>query len=284
MKFGLFYIFVLANCIVMSIISSAQEYCIKAGQINENIIYTKVQDTIPMLLWTENTAEVDLNQDGIVDFEIIRYHHQSAGNSSNYLKIRALNSNKVGTGLYFSCFTNYFWNTSYIFNEGETLNCNSIIYKDTTVIIAYYSYTNGLGNCAYNSWDQLNNSFIGVELVIDGQSYYGWIRLNTNLLSHLYKIIVYDYGISSVSDSGIIYQYEKNKVFPNPVTDELRIVNSGTIRNIRIFNIHGVCIYEKKDIHESTINMDLSFLNSGVYIIYTENINNEISYKKVIKI
>jgi hypothetical protein len=278
-----FIILLISIIFFKSTLVFSQDYCMYAGEITENIIYTKIQDTIPMLLWTENIAEIDLNQDGIVDFEIIRYHHQSAGNSSNILQIKSLNSNKVATGLYISCFTDYYRNTSNIFTEGELLNCNSITYKDTTVIVAYYSYTNGLGDCTHNTWALLDNSFIGVELIIEGQSYHGWIRLKAFLQSHKYRIIVYDYGMCSINSKGEKYQYDKNKIFPNPFADELIIVSSEIIRNIKILNIYGICVYETNQIQNSTINLNLSFLKTGIYFILIENDSNNITYQKVIK-
>lgn len=71
------------------------------------------------------------------------------------------------------------------------------------------------------------------------------------------------------------------KAYPNPVKNNLTILAKSTIQDIEIFNILGKKVASQR-IDNTTANLDVSGLNSGVYIVkYT--INNLVGTRKFIK-
>ncbi len=61
-----------------------------------------------------------------------------------------------------------------------------------------------------------------------------------------------------------------NKIYPNPVNNNLIIENDIAIKNIKIFNINGEILIHKDNINSKFINLDLSYLNKGLYIVQEE--------------
>ncbi len=68
-------------------------------------------------------------------------------------------------------------------------------------------------------------------------------------------------------------------LYPNPMNDELTIKSDSTIDYISIYNLLGELILDKN----KTNTLDVSELNSGVYLIKIVNQFNQIAFKKIIK-
>ena len=85
-----------------------------------------------------------------------------------------------------------------------------------------------------------------------------------------------------------VFEYKNHNVFsvfPNPTTGELRIENGELrIENVEIYDVYGRKLYLSTHplVHSSTVNIDISHLQNGVYFvkIYTEA---GVVTKKVIK-
>lgn len=71
------------------------------------------------------------------------------------------------------------------------------------------------------------------------------------------------------------------KLYPNPTSNVLNIESEGTIQNIAIFNVLGQEVVNKST-NESSIRLDVSGLNAGVYVIKTV-IDGNVSSTKFIK-
>jgi hypothetical protein len=70
-------------------------------------------------------------------------------------------------------------------------------------------------------------------------------------------------------------------LYPNPTTNVLNIESEGTIQNIAIFNVLGQEVVNKST-NESSIRLDVSGLNAGVYLVKTI-IDGKVSSTKFIK-
>lgn len=72
-------------------------------------------------------------------------------------------------------------------------------------------------------------------------------------------------------------------ISPNPVTDNLTINSQNSIETIRIFNMYGQTIYERKNVDSSEETLNLSDLAQGNYLISIELKNNLPVVSKFIK-
>ncbi|MBL1280348.1 MAG: T9SS type A sorting domain-containing protein [Fluviicola sp.] len=113
-----------------------------------------------------------------------------------------------------------------------------------------------------------------VGFSINGKGYVGTGKGNSGK-----KASFYEYTPSSVLG---IEELEANiTVYPNPVTNNLNLsTNSNEIEKIDIYSLDGKIILSEK----LTSKIDVSFLNSGVYILAAMNSNGQIiSQQKIIK-
>jgi hypothetical protein len=69
----------------------------------------------------------------------------------------------------------------------------------------------------------------------------------------------------------------RDRMYPNPVPSNLTI--EGDIKNILLTDINGNTMLKSKN---KTI--DMNSLNSGTYILYITQKNNEVMYEKIIKL
>lgn len=77
------------------------------------------------------------------------------------------------------------------------------------------------------------------------------------------------------------FEVSNVKLYPNPTSNVLNIESVGTIQNIAIFNVLGQEVVNKST-NESSIRLDVSGLNAGVYVVKTI-IDGKVSSTKFIK-
>ena len=87
----------------------------------------------------------------------------------------------------------------------------------------------------------------------------------------------YEFG-SSVLNSNSFSAVESFTIYPNPVITTLNILLNEEIENVEIYSINGRLI----STHTSLI-LDVSNLQSGLYIVKVKNKNNQVAIKKFIK-
>ena len=87
----------------------------------------------------------------------------------------------------------------------------------------------------------------------------------------------YEFG-SSVLNSNSFSSVESFTIYPNPVTTTLNVLLNEEIENVEIYSINGRLI----STHTSLI-LDVSNLQSGLYIVKVKNKNNQVAIKKFIK-
>ncbi|HIP49676.1 MAG TPA: T9SS type A sorting domain-containing protein [Lutibacter sp.] len=111
---------------------------------------------------------------------------------------------------------------------------------------------------------------------------YGFYQYDTSTASDHFPVVT-DFSIHaaiSVDDESL----PKILLYPNPTKDKIKIdfINP-TLRIIKLFDIKGLLILEiKSDLISKEI--DVTFLNKGVYFISVENSNGAIQKLKFIKI
>lgn len=80
-----------------------------------------------------------------------------------------------------------------------------------------------------------------------------------------------------------ITDYDRNsfKYYPNPVTNFLKIESEGIVENISIYNLMGQLVEQHLTLLDGQI--DMSSLQSGVYVVQAELQNDQIKTFKVVK-
>jgi hypothetical protein len=76
-------------------------------------------------------------------------------------------------------------------------------------------------------------------------------------------------------------QANEMKLYPNPVQNELSIAHSENLASLQIYSLTGENILVQTDV--TAAKMDVSQLESGMYVCVMETINGEILQAKFIK-
>ena len=74
------------------------------------------------------------------------------------------------------------------------------------------------------------------------------------------------------------FNVAKVKLYPNPTSNSLNIESAGTIQNIAVFNVLGQEVM-RMTTNGTTVSLDVSSLNAGIYVVKTNIDGNETSTK-----
>ena len=149
--------------------------------------------------------------------------------------------------------------------------------------IKQYRYTHsGEGFLAQNS----SSEFFG----LGANSQVDYLKINwlSGLEEYFYDIssnqileIIEGTGTLSLLENKIIEQ--KTSAFPNPTNSKIKIESNKLLLNLQVIDSFGNLVSEIEDINRFNFELDLTFLNSGVYLLkYSTNIQENIV--KVIKL
>ncbi|WP_417602543.1 T9SS type A sorting domain-containing protein [Owenweeksia hongkongensis] len=134
--------------------------------------------------------------------------------------------------------------------------------------------------------------FIGFRLEDSGNYYYGWILveltagLELKIKSFAYEdvantpILVGDTGSKFISLSES--EVDGVKLYPSIVSDYLNISSNSIINEIRIFSLIGTEVYTVSP-NKSEVELNLSKLTSGQYILRLTNSNGQVSTQKFVR-
>ena len=117
-----------------------------------------------------------------------------------------------------------------------------------------------------------------IAFVLGNNIYYGTGQTGadeTNVTDDLWQL-----GNLSTSVSDELFTSEMT-VFPNPFQNNLVVKSPHKIKALEIYNIQGRMVYATSNLTKNEIN--LSFLNSGMYILKVEIITGERFEEKVLK-
>lgn len=145
--------------------AAASMVALGVAKSEAQIIYTDVNPDYAYLTeYEEDYAFIDLNNDGVVDFELNQYFSFSPGSSSaggstgwtfTYVQLTPLNGNEIVR--YYSTFSSIIFATGFI--EGDTINSNHLWTSQTV-------------------WPWEEDRFMGVRLNDNGETHYGWLRVS----------------------------------------------------------------------------------------------------------
>lgn len=163
-------------------------------------------------LGSDDMDSIDMNGDGIYDFRFNMLFDMGCyvcGNSS-FAQITALGSNAVGytnQTIYTSCFDD-----SYIKQIVPSLYAGEIIGDDEVFDMQaqFFALSPNIASCQVDfAGNAIRNSqYVPVKLQLDGESHYGWIRLDLTdieipFVLHERKLIIRDCAYNTVADEPI---------------------------------------------------------------------------------
>lgn len=144
-----------------------------------------------------STTAIDLNHDGIGDFSIHDYFYSESGITAGTVLASALNQNGVGfdNGPYAHAFTaGDLIGPAYKFEHSPVVMPMAIsVLSSEGVIFAAGEFLNQ------------TNKFLGLKFVLNGETYYGWARVNVKSHGHgqIYIELI-DYAYQNKPNTGIL--------------------------------------------------------------------------------
>jgi len=146
-----------------------------------------------------------------------------------------------------------------------------------------FSTDESAGECEEPYHIPYNQPFFQGLKILDGTDiHYGWIKLELKTFTNL-KIYEYAYTTSPFGqvpeDTTTIVPEAKFKIYPNPAKNTLNLFLNNNIVDyyyIEIYNTKGIKVYVNKyriTNYYETIEQDISFLPSGIYVIKITNSN-----------
>ncbi|MEO5674918.1 MAG: T9SS type A sorting domain-containing protein [Chitinophagales bacterium] len=226
-----------------------------------------------------NSYDLDLNNDGIVDFSL-KLNFYGTSLQTQWFSFREIMS---GGANFLNAVVTYTIEYKPFLLKLDA--CDSIPIP--------YLYGGHLGNFAFQNvnsiaynWDNIEDRYIGLNFQIDNEPHYGWLRVAVNIADTVPNIILKDFAYQdsanepiSVCDTGLgtvigIPPNENNlQVFPNPSSGNGVIQLPHAITGEFVLSLTDAL---GKEVYVSKLQMDgmkkeipynFSQLSSGIYII-----------------
>ena len=262
-----------------------------SASTNAQIVYTDVNpDT------TINTNggvyALDLNNDGITDFNITYNTTTIPQGTNKYIRITPLGANKVGNDLSYPYPSALSINTlidsssfSWLSNANQSL-ISRIWFIPPPRGGSPLWQTRG-------NWNGASDKYVPLQLDVSSQKYYGWARLDaaTNAMSFTVK----DYAYNSIPNQSILAGepiatgINENSfaasinLFPNPANNHLSIALGSNNKKVEvaIADITGKIVYTTTIVETDKVEVNTNEFAEGIYIVQIQS-GEFISTKKLI--
>ena len=232
---------------------------------------------------------IDINGDGITDFNIqVNELNDVQGDFGNS-NIISENNNQITLGSVSYCYSlnyatgnvdtvsaNLMVNT-YNINDSISKKCNwapahSLMTLEYAASSSFYPYSY---NCGGSSGDTII-TFIGVRIVKDSDTLYGWIAVSLDG-KNFPDVTVISYACQKAITTGIneIKTGTAINIYPNPVRYNLNIEFPTEGRyNLSLTNVFGQVISSNQFYGVKT-DLDVSGLSGGIYFVRVYNEHSE---------
>lgn len=269
-------------------ITSSFSQGIVAGQMDSSMTYYDFPDdtlwasAAGHLLRTSDSFLIDINQDGIDDILFGCGKSSYNGGSFNSGSVRIINNQgeiytQVDSFLYFNRLITTIGTRPFSLNDsliGPTTSYFSYLWNSNSSNHGPLNY--------FHLWDTLGEKYIGFNITLNNQMYYGWIRGEIYSYNGVTKdaFIVRDLAYQSFLTGLKEIKNPNITLYPNPVREYLNINGLETSNKpIQVLDITGKVILEEKP-EQNQIN--LSQFSPGIYFLKIET-NDAYEIKKIIK-
>jgi Secretion system C-terminal sorting domain len=244
--------------------------------LNAQIVYT---DVIPDSSIVTNGGTpvnylIDLNTDGVNDFQLSVATFGNSFGGASYTTIVALDSNMIISDSAAALNT-------HSLSVTDSINATSPFYLGSGLFFNM-SFSGGTTTLIGNWQNYGYASYCGVKFYGNGQWYYGWILISVEVSVSYSKITVHEWAYStdpmvagdgspftSIDENGEISSYT---IYPNPATDKLWIKNKGgsMMAPYSILDQTGRTIVTNIVNNEVTF-VDIQTLPAGKYYLHIED-------------
>jgi len=271
------------------------------------VIYTDVDPDSTFNI-PGSVYELDLNNDGLVDFSILFtssvFYDFYYGYNARYVKRgvfaspqngNAIAASSAGGGAFVYPYQLNFGVEvgPYAFSPGsffdnflqDELQTLQYIYHRTLLFSAYYSIVQEIRDAGWLSpWA---GEFLGLQLNAFDQTHYGWLRLSMYVDSEIPYFKIKDYAYENKSGIPITTFIAPTSIQAEPES-EIVIFSSGTMVyitlpdipanscDIEIYDLGGKLIHQEQTTAQKTT-ISLSHIPAGNYIIRCSDTQNETS-------
>jgi hypothetical protein len=172
-------------------------------------------------------------------------------------------------------------------NSGAVISSAQTIWYGGVSNVGTLNYVSCYGGVGGSNWCGVNDKFLGLRFQIDGETHYGWAKLDVSLSGDSFTIKEYAYnevaGESIVAGQTLstedfnqannyVISFSDKQVTVSSIVDEA---------NYRIISLSGQIVLEGKSNAETHV-IDMSNLSSGIYIVeVTDGNNQRIQRKKI---
>lgn len=231
---------------------------------------------------------MDVNKDGVVDFEIWQSLCNCPYGNFQVLNIAPYNINNAilgsAPGLNFA----YPWalSSGFTISAGNSSgNVSSAFWFNWGYSAGYQSLNYG-GN--FGNWKNVNDRFLGLRFDISGSTHYGWARLDVN--SDGTSWTVKDYAYEATADTPIITPDPSTLSIKNELFNDIKIItrqksiamyNLSEPTEYKILNITGQEILKGATSNKTYV-IEATTLASGVYIAELTDLNSKAVIRKKI--
>lgn len=287
---------ILLFIITIVIIQPLKAQIILAGQQIANGFYYDISpDTVcnsgNSPFGFQEIYNIDLNDDGIIDFEINPLDGSGQMGAYNRCAIIPKNNNEIAMSITLdSCFGNpsiyptppHLANTYKLaqgFEINDTINTFAN-WKDSTALLSYYHWVIGRYDCSGGNFYD-NSKYIGVRLFHNQDTLYGWIKIKD--LSST-SVTVEEFACNQIFTSVKKNNLNQYKVYPNPTNNVIKIELDSFKSDVNISLTNNLGQLLLNQIFKSTnfieINIDLP---KGFYFLKISSSTKEHNTVKIIK-
>ena len=241
------------------------------SSVSGQIIYTDVEPD--EIINTGESLNIDINDDGINDFSA----HVIPGNASGYAA-RFITTPDVDPidGANGSNGNGFLGVEENEYLYASNLVAGTVIEESDSFQINNRGDLN-FSSCAYSNsqfCDGVVDGYIGVSLNLEGNTHFGWIRLDLTADATVFTIK--DFAIESTPDTAIEagamgdeLSLEDNVIeglSTYVVNDALTINAINPIENVTIYNLSGQEVIARELNNTTEVSIDLNSLSTAAYI------------------
>jgi hypothetical protein len=241
--------------------------------VNGQVVYTDASVTLDVL---DTNYLVDMNDDGIVDYEI---NLNSGTSGCPYVSCKSYNNN---------CIASY--NHPEKSNAPQSYQNNSSI--DESLLWVSYEYggllalsTSCITTFFWGNFRGVVDAFIGLKFTDAYGTYYGWIRVDVSadgdwvtIKDFAYEASGNEIITSTVTNINEIYYTTSDiDIYPNPAHNKINVAIPTDEYNIEVIDLCGKVLLRESNI--ATI--DISKIPAGIYTLRVSHENGN-SQKRII--
>ncbi len=159
------------------------------------IIYTPAHKIVR----TNHAVPIDLNHEGIHDFDVFNLTHNSTTPFGTYLAAEPLQS---GNQIWVQRTNRGFSNYAAALPAGVSVGPSVKHFAAGRNEMAFRS--SGIGTHSGGPWKNAKNRYLGLKFLIKGKLHYGWARLNVSIANREVNATLTGYAYETVVDKPII--------------------------------------------------------------------------------